>query len=78
MGQALVDEAAARGWDLKEVGFLRMSFDQLPTIKERTDGATEVLLAAGLPEANIFDSPMKVVGYRSQYERRQYHAHQTS
>ncbi len=60
-GQALVDEAGKRGWDLKDVGFLRMSFDQLPTIKERTDGATEVLLAAGLPEANIFDSPMKVL-----------------
>ncbi|GAK61075.1 monosaccharide-transporting ATPase [Candidatus Vecturithrix granuli] len=61
VGQALVDEAAARGWDLKEVGFLRMSYDQLPTIKERTDGATEVLVGAGLPEANIFDSPMKVL-----------------
>ncbi len=61
VGQALVEEAAARGWDLKEVGFLRMSYDQLPTIKERTDGATEVLVNAGLPEANIFDSPMKVL-----------------
>jgi len=61
VGQALVDEAAARGWDLKDVGFLRMSFDQLPTIKERTDGATEVLLGAGLPEGNIFDSPLKVL-----------------
>lgn len=61
VGQALVDEAKKRGWDLKNVGFLRMSFDSLPTIKERTDGATEVLLAAGLPEANIFDSPMKVL-----------------
>jgi L-arabinose transport system substrate-binding protein len=61
VGQALVDEAKKRGWDLKKVGFLRMSFDSLPTIKERTDGATEVLVGAGLPKENIFDSPMKVL-----------------
>ncbi len=61
VGQAIADEAKKRGWDMTQVGFLRMSYDQLPTIKERTDGATEVLLAAGLPEANIFDSPMKTL-----------------
>lgn len=61
VGQALADESKKRGWDMAQVGFLRMSYDQLPTIKERTDGATEVLLAAGLPEANIFDSPMKTL-----------------
>ena len=61
VGQALADEAKKRGWDLKKVGFLRMSFDSLPTIKERTDGATEVLVGAGLPKENIFDSPMKVL-----------------
>ncbi len=56
-GRTIVNEAKARGWNLKNVGFLRMSFDSLPTIKERTDGATAALLAAGLPKARIFDSP---------------------
>lgn len=60
-GKTIVNEAKARGWNLKNVGFLRMSFDSLPTIKERTDGATKSFLAAGVPTAKIFDSPMKTL-----------------
>jgi L-arabinose transport system substrate-binding protein len=61
VGQTLADEAKKRGWDLKQVGFMRMTFDQLPTIKERTDGATETLVAAGLPQENIFETPLKTL-----------------
>ena len=61
VGKALADEIQKRGWDIKQVGFLRMSYDQLPTIKERTDGATEELVAAGLPQERIFDSPLKTL-----------------
>ena len=57
VGQAIVDEAQARGWDLKSVGVVRVSYDQLPTAKDRVDGATSVLLKAGLPQANIFNAP---------------------
>ena len=57
VGQAIVDEAKARGWDLKGVGVVRVSYDQLPTAKDRVDGATAVLLKAGLPQANIFNAP---------------------
>ena len=57
VGQAIVDEAKARGWDLKSVGVVRVSYDQLPTAKDRVDGATAVLLKAGLPQANIFNAP---------------------
>ena len=57
VGQAIVDEAKARGWDLKSVGVVRVSYDQLPTAKDRVDGATSVLLKAGLPQANIFNAP---------------------
>ena len=57
VGQAIVDEAKARGWDLKDVGVVRVSYDQLPTAKDRVDGATSVLLKAGLPQANIFNAP---------------------
>lgn len=60
-GQTIISEAKARGWNLKNVGFLRMSFDSLPTIKERTEGATAALVAAGIPKARIFDSPMKTL-----------------
>ncbi len=61
VGETLVDQLKAKGWDENEVGFLRMSYDQLPTIKERTDGATDVLLDSGFPEANLYDSPMKTL-----------------
>lgn len=61
VGKTLVEQMEAHGWDYDKVGFLRMSFDQLPTIKERTDGATDVILEAGFPEKNLFDSPMKTL-----------------
>ncbi|WP_262927452.1 arabinose ABC transporter substrate-binding protein [Phytohalomonas tamaricis] len=59
VGQAIAEEAKRRGWNLEEVAALRISNNELPTAKARTDGATEVLLQAGLPEANVFDSPQQ-------------------
>lgn len=57
VGQAIVDEIKARGWDMSEVGAIRVSYDQLPTAVDRVEGAISVLKAAGFPEANIFDAP---------------------
>ncbi len=57
VGQTLVDEIKKRGWDMKDVGAIRVSYDQLPTAVDRVDGALSVLKAAGFPEANIFDAP---------------------
>ena len=57
VGQGLAAEAKARGWKLEEVGALRIAFDQLPTARERTQGAVDALKAAGLPAANIVDAP---------------------
>lgn len=58
-GRTIAAEAKKRGWDLKDVGLLRISFDSLQTAKERTVGAREALLAAGLPAANVFDAPQR-------------------
>ncbi len=57
VGQAIADEIKKRGWDLKDVGAIRVSYDQLPTAVDRTQGAASALKAAGLPEQNIFDAP---------------------
>jgi L-arabinose transport system substrate-binding protein len=57
VGRALADEAKARGWSLTDLGALRVSFDQLPTARERTQGALDALKAAGLPAANVIDAP---------------------
>ncbi|MBB1251002.1 arabinose ABC transporter substrate-binding protein [Rhizobium sp. G21] len=57
VGQAISDEMKKRGWDPKEVGAIRVSYDQLPTAVDRVEGALSVLKANGFPEANIFNAP---------------------
>jgi L-arabinose transport system substrate-binding protein len=57
VGQAIVDEIKKRGWNMQDVGAIRVTYEQLPTAHDRVTGATEVLLAAGFPQANIIDAP---------------------
>src|SRR5258707_13665808 len=57
VGQAIVDEMKKRGWNMQEVGAIRVTYEQLPTAHDRVAGATEVLLAAGFPKENIIDTP---------------------
>ena len=58
VGEAIVEQAKARGWNLAEVGAISLSYDQLPTAADRIGGAISVLTAAGLPKDNIFNAPM--------------------
>jgi L-arabinose transport system substrate-binding protein len=57
VGQAIVDEIKKRGWNMQDVGAIRVTYEELPTAHDRVTGATEVLLAAGFPKANIIDAP---------------------
>ena len=59
VGKAIAAEAKRRGWDWQEVGAIRVSYDQLPTAKDRVDGAAAALTAAGLPAANIYNAPQE-------------------
>jgi L-arabinose transport system substrate-binding protein len=59
VGNAIADEMKARGWDSENVAALRITNYELPTAKERTDGATDALLKAGFKQANIFDAPQQ-------------------
>ena len=59
VGQAIADEMKKRGWKPEDVGALRITSDQLPTAKQRTDGATQTLLANGFKQDNIFDAPQR-------------------
>jgi L-arabinose transport system substrate-binding protein len=59
VGQAITDEMKRRGWKPEEVGALRITDYELPTAKQRTDGATQSLLANGFKKDNIFDAPQK-------------------
>jgi len=57
VGEALMTEAKARGWDLSETGADCLTYDELPTSKERTDGATDMLIEMGFPAENVFEAP---------------------
>ena len=48
VGEAINAEMEARGWNPEEVAALRITNNELPTAVERTDGATEALIAAGV------------------------------
>jgi len=56
VGQGIADEIKARGWNLADVGAIKISYEQLPTAHDRTQGAVDALLAAGFPKANIIDA----------------------
>lgn len=54
VGQAIFDQAKARGWNLNESGVCVVTFDELATAQERTGGAVDKLLELGWPKDNIF------------------------
>lgn len=59
VGQALVDEMKKRGWNQAETGMLVVTYEELDTARERTDGAIETVTASGFPAARIFKAPEK-------------------
>ncbi len=59
VGDTMMAQMKERGWKQSETGFLRISFNELPTAKSRTDGMTDALVEAGFDEAFIFESPEK-------------------
>jgi L-arabinose transport system substrate-binding protein len=59
VGETIAAEARARNWRLSEIGLLRITFDNLQTARERTIGARDALVAAGLPAARVFEAPQR-------------------
>jgi len=58
-GAAIAAELKARGWNPAEVGVCVITFDQLETIRQRTDGAVGAVTAAGVQAARVFKSAQK-------------------
>ena len=54
VGQALYDEFQRRGWPIEETAACAITFDELNTLKERIQGTTEALTAAGFPADKIY------------------------
>ncbi|WP_425273204.1 arabinose ABC transporter substrate-binding protein [Paraburkholderia steynii] len=57
-GESIASEVKRRGWAMKDVGAIDVSYDQLPTSHDRTAAAADALVAAGLPRANVINAPM--------------------
>lgn len=57
VGDGIAAEIKRRGWDMKDVGAIEITYEQLPTAHDRDQGATDALLAAGFPKANIVAAP---------------------
>ena len=59
VGAALFQEFKKRGWKAGETAVCAVTFEELNTAKERTDGAIAALAAAGFPKSRIFKAPQK-------------------
>lgn len=59
VGDILAAEMKRRGFAPADTAVCAVTFDELATAKERTDGATARLIAAGIPPERIFRAPMR-------------------
>lgn len=59
VGETIVAEATKRGWNMSQVHGVATIKPELETAMERVDGAREVLIGAGIPEANVHYVPWK-------------------
>ena len=68
IGEFLWAEMNRRGWKIGETGACVVTYDQLNTVKERTDGATEALTKAGFPPEQIHRTPEKTIDQPGAFE----------
>ena len=54
VGRELHKEFANRGWPVEETGALGITFEELDTARDRTDGTIEALVEAGFPKERIY------------------------
>ncbi len=59
VGETLMNQIKERGWDMSEVGFMVMTFDELPTIQDRTEGAIEKVVEMGFPAGQVYRAPLQ-------------------
>lgn len=57
VGRALVAEKERRGWPSDGLGVCVVTFDELDTARERTEGAVAALRELGIPDERIFSAP---------------------
>jgi L-arabinose transport system substrate-binding protein len=57
VGKAEMEEAQKRGWNLSKTGVACLTYNELPTSKDRTDGATDMLTEMGFSRGQVFEGP---------------------
>jgi len=58
-GQSLIDEFKRRGWPIDQTAACIVTFDELDTAHQRTEGIIEKLIEGGFPKDRIFKAPQK-------------------
>jgi L-arabinose transport system substrate-binding protein len=58
-GQSLYDEYKKRNWPADQVGAAIVTFKELDTARERTEGIVEKLVENGFPKDKIYETPQK-------------------
>ena len=59
VGQVLAAEFKKRGWSAADTAVCAVTFDELATAKERTEGAISSLVAAGFTNARIYKAAVR-------------------
>ncbi len=58
-GEEALKEMKNRGWKESETGVCIVTFDELDTARDRTDGEYDSIVAGGFPKDQIFHAPQK-------------------
>jgi len=61
VGHELYKEMRRRNWSTSNTAVAAVTFDELATSHDRTDGAHEALVASGMPASSFFDAPTKTL-----------------
>lgn len=59
VGKALYEQMQKHGWTPEGTAACVVTFEELDTAKERTDGSMEALIAAGFPKDKVYKAPQK-------------------
>ena len=68
VGDALLAESKQRGWALPDAALCAVTYDELDTARDRTDGATARVLAGGLAKERVFKAPQKTTDIPGGFE----------
>ena len=59
VGATLIEQMKQRGWAAADTAVCAVTFEELATAKERTDGAIDAILASGFAKDRIYKAPQR-------------------